>query len=63
MKAFTLALALVVVTLGVVSAAEAKPPGPGGDCDLRFEDWATVGGTDTPLDGTDVGRPYLDCTY
>jgi len=61
MKVITF-VALAALLLVAVPAADARPPG--GDCDLKWDDdWAMVGGTDTPLDGTTIGRPYLECYY
>lgn len=54
------ALALCVGLAGVATAHE---PIPGARCSLKWEDFAEVWGTGTPLDGTQIDRPYLVCYY
>lgn len=62
MRVAILTLCTLMLVLGAAGAVEAQ--GPGGDCDVEWDDsWAAVGGTGTPVDGTSVGAPYLDCTY
>lgn len=58
-----LVIVLVALTLFVGVAEVATANGPGGACKIQSEPFLSVGGTDTPLDGTDVDRPTLECYY
>lgn len=55
-------VALLTLTVGLAGVATAQPDGFG-RCEIVTDPFAEVYGTGTPLDGTEVGRPSVQCYW